>query len=167
MGGRTMAASRIDGIGVDLTYAGFEVDAKSSQSCSWSLGCEIVIEEIDAPIQEIKVNDVVLSGKIYTKEISVDIDTDRDSIMDLDVSVAIGGISSTIATSQVSTYDEILEITSLSPESVNEKKTKAPSPSILLGYVRNHTEVVIFEGDLSKIQVELLPDDKLILFASH
>ena len=52
-------------------------------------------------------------------------------------------------------------------ESINEKKTKAPSPSILLGYVRNHTEIVIFEGDLSKIQVELLPEDKLILFASH
>lgn len=53
-------------------------------------------------------------------------------------------------------------------ESVNAEKAKEQAtPSILLGYVRNHTEVVIFEGDLSKIQVELLPADKLILFASH
>ena len=39
--------------------------------------------------------------------------------------------------------------------------------SVVLGYVRNETEVVFFVGDQSEIQVSLLPEDKLIIFSNH
>ena len=40
-------------------------------------------------------------------------------------------------------------------------------PAFVMGYVRPDGEMIIFEGDQTEIQVELHPDDKLLVFCSH
>lgn len=124
-----MAASRIDGIGVDLTYKGFEVDAKSPRS-SWSLGCDITITDADTSIREIKVNDVALSGEIRTDDISVNLNKDKNNVMDLDVSVAVNGIGHSVPESHIVPYVDILKITELSPETINEKRYASSALSV-------------------------------------
>ena len=39
--------------------------------------------------------------------------------------------------------------------------------SLILGYIRNETEICFFSGDQRRISVALQPDDKLILFSNH
>ena len=144
---------------------------------------DLIVEIIDPKHHDVvssySVNNVVISNRYISKMINqisqveelfdfyVDIltfDTDEDAGDSKEVYIKKAGRFLNKLPGKTSA---LCLVRTVFEESVNEKKTKAPSPSILLGYVRNHTEVVIFEGDLSKIQVELLPDDKLILFASH
>lgn len=40
-------------------------------------------------------------------------------------------------------------------------------PAFVIGYVRPDGEMIIFEGDQTEIQVDLHPDDKLLVFCSH
>lgn len=129
-----MAESRIDGIGVSLTNKGFEVSANTPRACSWSLGCDIIIEDIDADIQEINVNDITLFGVVSIENISVDIDADKTNIMNLDVSVVVNGISSSIIESQIVSFSKIVEITEGSPESNNESRFAASARSAKVIY---------------------------------
>ena len=93
----------------------------SIQDLIWSLGFDVTIVDIDSTIQEVKVNDITLSGILLKEELSVDIDYDRVNVMDLDVNVVVDGINSSIVESQVVTYDRIKGINNLSPESTYEK----------------------------------------------
>jgi hypothetical protein len=117
-----MALSEINKLGVDLENTGFEVSASPSQAGVWSLGCDITIEDFDTDIQEIKVDDIILSGTISTNEVPVNIDYKKSSIYDLDVNVVIDGLNSLIIESQVVPFNDILGITDFSPETTNERR---------------------------------------------
>lgn len=47
------------------------------------------------------------------------------------------------------------------------EKGVAVNPAIVLGYVKNSSEMVLFSGDQSKIHLELDITDKLIVFSNH
>ena len=87
-----MAESRINEIGVDLAKGDFEVNASSSQNGSWSLGCDITLEDVDASIQEVRVNDITLSGSFSTEELSVDVNIARYNNTELGIDFGIGAI---------------------------------------------------------------------------
>lgn len=97
---------------------------------SWSLGCDIIIEEADTDIQEIRLRDIGLIGDIYTGEVPVEINPDLVNVMDLDVNVTIDGVNPNIVESQVVTYDKILKITDYSPETTNETRYAASARSV-------------------------------------
>lgn len=103
-----------------INQQSIDISVAQQDSSTWSLGCDIIIEDIDMSVQEIKVDDIALSGSVVIEGVSVDIDSERANVMDLDVNVVIDGISSSIVESQVVSYDKILKINDLSPESVNE-----------------------------------------------
>ncbi|MEE0237626.1 MAG: hypothetical protein UD961_15905, partial [Bacteroidales bacterium] len=107
-----------------------EKDIKSLQSDTWSLGCDIVIEDMDAEIQEIKVSDIALSGVIVSEEVSVDINSETANVMDIDIHVAIDGVNSSIVASQVVPYERIIKINEQSPEAINEKRYAASAYSV-------------------------------------
>ena len=117
-----MAESEIRKIEVGLINSSFEVSANPSQAGVWSLECEIRTEDADSIIQEIKVNDISLAGTVVSEEISVDIDSDKVNVMDLDVNVTVDGVNSSIVESQVVPYSKIITLSGTSAESVNEKR---------------------------------------------
>jgi hypothetical protein len=129
-----MAESGIDKIGVNLVDATFEANVIPYQVSIWSLGCDIEINDVDATIQEVKVNDIILSGNIATDSLEVDITTTKTNVMDIDVNVALGGIHSSIVESQVVSYDKIKDITEISPEAVNEPRYAASALSVKCTY---------------------------------
>ena len=106
----------------------------SGVSDAWSLGCDIIIEEMDAEIQEIRVSDIIMSGAVETDVISVDVDSKNVNVMDLDVNVVVDGLNSSILESQVVPYENVLKITSLSPEATNEKRYAASAYSAKKNY---------------------------------
>lgn len=86
-----MVESGINRIGVDLLRDEFEVNLDSPQNVSWSLGCDITVEDADAEIQEIRVKDITLLGSFYTEELSVDVNH-IISNTELDVDFGVGAI---------------------------------------------------------------------------
>lgn len=156
-----MASSEINKLGVDLESTGVEVSASPSQAGVWSLGCDITIEDFDTDIQEIKVDDIALTGTISTNDVPVNIDYQKSGVYDLDVNVVIDGLNSQIIESQVITYEGILKITDFSPETTNEKRYAASARSVkilndlasALGY--SVKELFANYGDLKDI-VELI-----------
>ena len=98
-----MAESKINEIGVDLSKGGFEVDVNSSQSGFWSLGFSITIEDADADFQEIKANDITLSGNFFTEELSVDVDYTKTGNIGIDVDFIVGSFAT-------GTVDDIISI---------------------------------------------------------
>ena len=117
-----MAASGIDKIGVNLGYGGFEASAEQHQSDSWSLGCNITIEDADATLQEVRVNDITISGVVSTEELSVDINSLESDSMNLDVNFVVDGISSSLVEAQIVPFDKIIDINDLSPEATAETR---------------------------------------------
>lgn len=117
-----MAASGVDKIGVNLEYGGFEASAEQHQSDSWSLGCDITIEDADATLQEVKVNDITISGVVSTEELSVDINSLESDSMNLDVNFVVDGISSSLVEAQIVPFDKIIDINDLSPEATAETR---------------------------------------------
>ena len=115
-----MAVSGVDNIGVDLSHRGFEVELNSSQGSDWSLGCDITIEDVDATIQEIKVADVILEGSLLKEELTVDINPESESIVDLDVNVVVNGIGTSLVESQIVPFSRIISISDHSSEATNE-----------------------------------------------
>lgn len=99
--------------------------ANSILSDVWSLGCDIIVEDMGVVLQEIKTDDVVLTGSIAVEELSIDVDYDRINIMNLDVNVSFNGLSSSILESQVVPFSRILEMNDFSPEISNEKRYAA------------------------------------------
>lgn len=99
--------------------------ANSIQNDVWSLGCDIIVEDMGVVLQEIKTDDVVLTGSIAVEELSIDVDYDRINIMNLDVNVSFNGLSSSILESQVVPFSRILEMNDFSPEISNEKRYAA------------------------------------------
>lgn len=95
----------------------------------WSLGCDIIIEEADTDIQEIRLRDIGLIGDVYTGEVAVDINPELANVMDLDVNVTVDGVNPSIVESQIVTYDNILKITDLSKETTNETRYAASARS--------------------------------------
>lgn len=96
--------------------------AESGAVNIWTLGCDVLIEESNAEVQEIHVDDIVLSANIFTDGFSVEVGADRVNVMDLDVNISLEGLKTYITDSQVVPYEDILKITSLSPESISEKR---------------------------------------------
>lgn len=117
-----MASSGIGEIEVTLENRAFDASLNASSVDSWSLGCGITIEDIDANIQEIRVSDIALSGSVVTEDLSVDISRTHLDNIDLDVNVAVNGIGSSSTEYNVVPYSEIVRITSSSPEVKQEKK---------------------------------------------
>lgn len=115
-----MAVSGVDNIGVDLSHRGFEVELNSSQGSDWSLGCDITIEDVDATIQEIKVADVVLEGSLLKEELTVDINPESESIVNLDVNAVVNGIGTSLVESQIVPFSRIISISDHSSEATNE-----------------------------------------------
>lgn len=117
-----MAASGVDKIGVNLEHGGFEASAEQHQSDSWSLGCDITIEDADATLQEVRVNDITVSGVVSTEELSVDINSLESDSMNLDVNFVVDGISSSLVEAQIVPFDKIIDINDLSPEATAETR---------------------------------------------
>lgn len=115
-----MAVSGVDNIGVDLSHRGFEVELNSSQGSDWSLGCDITIEDVDATIQEIKVADVILEGSLLKEELTVDINPESESIVNLDVNAVVNGIGTSLVESQIVPFSRIISISDHSSEATNE-----------------------------------------------
>lgn len=115
-------AEQVNGIGLDVDNGLFEVGATLPQAGSWSIGCDVTIEDVDASVQEVRVNDISLSGSLAIPEVSVDIDANNDKVMDLEIGIAASGLSTGITESQIVPYDKIVKITEFSPESINERK---------------------------------------------
>lgn len=115
-------AEQVNGIGLDVDNGLFEVGATLPQAGSWSIGCDVTIEDVDASIQEVRVNDISLSGSLAIPEVSVDIDANNDKVMDLEIGIATSGLSTGITESQIVPYNKIVKITEFSPESINERK---------------------------------------------
>lgn len=128
---------------------------KNVQSDVWSLGCDITIEDMDVVLQEIKVDDIVLSGTVVIKELSIDIDYDRVKVMDLDLNVSFDGVSSSIVESQVVPFANILGITDLSPEASDEKRFAASAYSAK----KIHDYVSSIENRLGILEEEVENDD--------
>lgn len=149
-----MAESGFTGVAVDVMPAGFEVSANPSQDNLWALGCDITIEDFDAAVHEIRLEDISLSGNISVGEFSVDITPDKVNVMDLDVNVVIDGLNSSILESQVVPYDKILKITNLSPETSNEKRyaASARSAKIIYDLISSLSlRVNVTEGDIESL----------------
>ena len=87
-----MVESEITGIEVDLVNDDFEVSTNSLHNQVWSLGCDITIEDADTEIQEVKVNDIILSGNIISEEFSVYFDGTKPNYTDIDVEFIIGAL---------------------------------------------------------------------------
>lgn len=117
-----MASSAVTELGINLADKGIEVSVSKPLACVWSLGCDIIIEDMDAVVQETKVNDIVLAGNVLTESISVDIEPAINTILDLDVTASVNGVSSSITESQVVPYEMILQIDGFSPEAISEKR---------------------------------------------
>jgi hypothetical protein len=66
--------------------------------------------------------DITMSGDFSVDEVSIDVDFESADMLDLDVSVSVDGISTSIVESQVVSYDKILDIDSNSPEITHEKR---------------------------------------------
>lgn len=94
--------------------------SNESYSDSWSLGCDIIIEEADTDIQEIRLRDINLIGDVYAGEVPVDINPKLANVMELDVNVTIDGVNPNIVESQIVTYENILKITDYTKETTNE-----------------------------------------------
>lgn len=125
-----MATSGINRAAVDILNEGFEVSVSQPSSDAWSLGCDITIEDVDADIREIRLNDIAISGTIAINEASIDIDSERQNVLDLDVNVAIGGVNTSIVESQILTYDDIVKLSSTSTAVKNEKGFAASAWSV-------------------------------------
>lgn len=108
-----MAESERYGIGVDLEKGEIGVDLNSRQNNSWSLGCDIKVEEAAADIQEIRVGDITLSGNFSFEIVNVNVNAESSSYFNLDV---IFGGSSNSANIEVDTM--------MSDESVNPVQNK-------------------------------------------
>lgn len=104
---------------------------------TWSLGCDIAIEDENSNIQQYSVDDIILEGSVVTEELSVNIDHDRINVMDLDINVIVDGLNTAIAESQIVPYESILNITDNSPESTAEKKfaSSARASKILHNFI--------------------------------
>lgn len=89
---------------------------------TWSLGCDIAIEDENSNIQQYSVDDITLEGSVVTEELYVNIDHDRINVMDLDLNVIVNGLNTAIVESQIVPYESILNITDISPESTAEKR---------------------------------------------
>lgn len=107
---------------VNLTGTSASRSASSAQDDVWSLECDVTIEDMDVVIQEIKVDDVILSGSILKEELSVNIGYDQANAMELDVNVVIDGLNSSIVESQVVPFEKVIEIDDFSPEATSEKR---------------------------------------------
>ena len=129
-----MAESGIREIGVDLIKDSIEVTPSYPHSDSWSLGCDITIESTDAEVQEIRTADIILTGNISAKELSVDVESKNNNVIDLGVNAVINGISSALTESQIVPYENILKITTLSPESANETRYASSALSAKIIY---------------------------------
>ena len=125
-----MATSGINRAAVDILNEGFEVSVSQPSSDAWSLGCDITIEDVDADIREIRLNDIAISGTVAINEASIDIDSERKNVLDLDVNVAIGGVNTSIVESQILTYDDIVKLSSISTAVKNEKGFAASAWSV-------------------------------------
>ena len=68
---------------------------EASDSYDWSLGCDVTVVHEDATIEEIRVNDILLSGIFVKEELSVEIDDATYSNIELGVNVALGGFNVT------------------------------------------------------------------------
>jgi hypothetical protein len=125
-----MATPELYGAAVDITKDGFNFSVSQPSSDAWSLGCDITIEDVDADIQEIRLNDIAISGVVAINEASIDINSKRTNILDLGVSVATCGISTSMVETQIVAYDDIVKISQSSPASVNETGYAASALSV-------------------------------------
>ena len=121
----------------------------------WTLGCEVFVEDaLTADVQEIKVNDIVLSANIFTEGLSVEVGSDKVNAMDLDVRISMDGLKTYIIDSQIVPYEEVLKITDFSPEATNEKRYASSantSKKIIDSVGELEGRVNVAEGDIDAL----------------
>ncbi|MBR5198198.1 MAG: hypothetical protein IKW20_00035 [Bacteroidales bacterium] len=117
-----MASSAVTELGINLSDNGIEVSVGKPLACVWTLDCDIIVEDMDAVVQETKINDIVLAGSVLTEQLSVEIEPAKDTTLELDVTLSVNGVSSSVSESQVVPYERILQIDDFSPEATNEKR---------------------------------------------
>ena len=121
----------------------------------WTLGCEVFVEDaLTAEVQEIKVNDIVLSANIFTEGLSVEVGSDRVNAMDLDVRISMDGLKTYIIDSQIVPYEDVLKITDFSPEATNEKRYASSantSKKIIDSVGELEGRVNLTEGDIDAL----------------
>lgn len=146
---------------------------------------DMVVEIIDPKHHDIvnsyNVNNVVISNRyisklitqISEKEALFDFYTD---ILTYDSEISNGFESKEIYVKKVSRYfDEIPQkctaeqlVRAVFNASVDPSLPKDHiNPTMVLGYVKNEGEMVLFAGDQSAIEIELSDKDKLIVFTNH
>lgn len=114
---------------------------------TWTLGVDVAIEDKERSVEEISVNDIVLSGSIVVEEISIDITSDTTNNVGLDVYFCVNGVNPEVVDAQIVPYDEIIQITDLSTEAISETYFAASALSAKKIYdqltnVRHRVEVV-------------------------
>lgn len=121
----------------------------------WTLGCEVFVEDaLTSEVQEIKVNDIVLSANIFTEGLSVEVGSDRVNAMDLDVRISMDGLKTYIIDSQIVPYEDVLKITDFSPEATNEKRYASSantSKKIIDSVGELEGRVNLTEGDIDAL----------------
>ena len=88
-----MATSTFD-LGIDLADSGVKTAAAYESSTSWTLGCSISAEDIDASMQEVYAGDIELNGDIIIHAVAVDVDAEVIDVIYLEISVCTCGFSS-------------------------------------------------------------------------
>lgn len=110
------------GINVGLDNSEVEGYSGSTLPSSWSLGCDVTIEDENSEIQDISLEDITMVGGDTIATLGVNMNSSMTQIMDLDVYVSLYGINTAIVESQIVPYGDILSITDLSPESTSERR---------------------------------------------
>lgn len=125
----------------------------------WTLGCDVFVEDaLTAEVQEIKVNDIVLSANIFTEGLSVEVGSDRVNAMDLDVRISMDGLKTYIIDSQIVPYKDVLKITDFSPEATNEKRYASSantSKKIIDSVGELEGRVNIAEGNIKSLEKKI------------
>ena len=146
---------------------------------------DVVVEIIDPKHHDIvnsyDINNVVISNRYISKMITQIGEKDSiysfyNDILTYDLTADAGFENKEIYAKKVSTFftelpapckaDELIRaVYYTSKEQAND--SNSITATIVIGYVRNNTELVVLSGDLSQIDVALEKDDKIIVYAAH
>ncbi len=144
---------------------------------------DVIVEIIDPKHHDIvnsySINNVVISNRYISKmvtqisEVEAIFDFYND-ILSYDEDVSSGFNSKEVYIKKASRYfDEIPEKTTADKlvravyKASGADDENEPNPTIVLGYVKPGGKINLFGGDISKIEVELEKNDKMILFSAH
>jgi len=145
---------------------------------------DVIVEIIDPKHHDIvnsySVNNVVISNRYISKMITQISEFEAlfdfyNDILSYDDESSDSYSSKEVYIKKVKRYFETIPeettadklVRAVYNASLDEANTGYSNPTILLGYVKPGGKVVIFSGDLTRINVHLEEKDKLVLFSAH